>query len=98
MSDKKTYDDTNRGALFLNDRKEQDSHPDRKGSINIDGKEYWLSAWDRDTARGPVISISVQAKDGAKQTAQKAGNAKREAERHTRATGRNDFADDDIGF
>lgn len=80
MSDKK-YDDTNRGALFLNDRKEQDSHPDRKGSINIDGKEYWLSAWDRDTARGPVISISVQAKDGAKQTAAKAGNAKREASR-----------------
>lgn len=77
---KQQFDNTNRGALFLNDRKEQDSHPDRKGTINIDGKEYWLSAWDRDTAKGPVISISVQAKDAPKQVAQKAGAAKREAQ------------------
>ena len=80
MNDKK-YDDTNRGALFVNDRKEQDNHPDLKGSINVDGKEYWLSAWNRDTAKGPVISISVQAKDSPKQGAAKAGAAKREAQK-----------------
>ena len=34
------YDDTNRGALFRNNRKEQDSHPDHTGNINVDGKEF----------------------------------------------------------
>jgi hypothetical protein len=84
----KTYDNTNRGVLFINDRKEQDNHPDRKGSINVDGKEYWLSAWNKETAKGDTISLSVTPKDGAQQTAKKAGAAKREA----------DFSDDDIGF
>lgn len=60
----KEYDNTNKGVLFLNDRKEKDSHPDRKGSINIDGKEYWLSAWDKETSKGATISISVQPKEG----------------------------------
>lgn len=87
----KQYDNTNRGVLFINDRKEQDNHPDRKGSINIEGKEYWLSAWDKETAKGETISLSVTPKDGAKQTASKAGAAKREAERPAET-----FADDDI--
>lgn len=94
MSEKKKYDEKNRGALFLNDRKERDNHPDRKGSINIEGKEYWLSAWDRETAKGPVISIAVQAKDDSRQSAAKAGNAKREAS----SPASNDFNDDDIPF
>jgi hypothetical protein len=85
----KQYDNTNRGVLFINDRKEQDNHPDRKGSINVEGKEYWLSAWNKETAKGDTISLSVTPKDGAKQTASKAGNAKREAEIAD---------DDDIGF
>ena len=38
------YDNTNRGVLFKNDRKESDSHPDYKGQINVDGTEFWLSA------------------------------------------------------
>ena len=35
----------NSGALFKNDRKESDSHPDYKGQAMIDGSEYWVSAW-----------------------------------------------------
>lgn len=61
------YDNTNKGVLFLNDRKEKDSHPDRKGSINIDGKEYWLSGWDKQTSKGDTISLSIQPKEAAKQ-------------------------------
>lgn len=98
MSEKKTFDNTNRGALFLNDRKEQDSHPDLKGSINVDGKEYWLSAWNRDTAKGRVISISVQAKDSPRQGAAKAGEAKREAQRPAQRDPDPDFVDDDFPF
>ena len=57
------YDNTNKGVLFVNDRKASDKHPDRKGSINIDGKEYWLSGWDKQTSRGDTISLSVQPKE-----------------------------------
>ena len=33
------------GALFRNDRKEKETHPDYKGDCLIDGKLYWISAW-----------------------------------------------------
>lgn len=39
------YDNTNTGLLKKNDRKEKDSHPDYRGMVNVDGVEYWLSAW-----------------------------------------------------
>ena len=55
------YDNTNRGALFPNDRKTPGSRqPDYKGSINIEGVEYWVSGWVKDTARGEIVSMSVE--------------------------------------
>lgn len=90
----KDYDNTNRGILFQNDRKESDKHPDMKGSINVGGKEFRLSAWNKDTSKGPAISISIQAKDDAKQGAAKAAAAKAEVAKSAPA----DFADDDIPF
>jgi hypothetical protein len=39
------YDNTNRGVLYKNDRRENDKQPNFKGRINIDGTEYWLSGW-----------------------------------------------------
>lgn len=57
------YDNTNRGALFKNDRKEQDSHPDYKGQININGQEFWLSAWIKYGAKGKFMSLSVKPKE-----------------------------------
>ena len=41
------YDNNNRGALWNNDRKQSDKHPDLSGSIMIDGKEYWVSGWKK---------------------------------------------------
>ena len=58
------YDNTNRGALFVNDRKETESHPDSKGSLNVNGVEYWVSAWRKESANGKkFLSLSVTPKE-----------------------------------
>ena len=61
------YDNNNRGAVWKNDRKTTDKHPDFNGAITIDGKEYWLSAWrgDKQNPKSPVLSFSVQPKEAA---------------------------------
>ena len=57
------YDNTNRGALFKNDRKETDQHADYRGDINVDGTEYWLNAWLNTTKDGRrYMSLSVKPK------------------------------------
>lgn len=46
------YDNTNSGALFKNDRKETEKQPDYTGKINVDGKDYYLSAWVNEVQSG----------------------------------------------
>ena len=61
-----TYDNTNRGAIWKNDDKREDNHPDFKGSLNVDGREYWVSAWKRKEgapAKAPALSFSVKPKE-----------------------------------
>lgn len=60
------YDNTDRGVLFKNDRKEQDSHPDYRGSINVGGQELWLSAWIKEGQKGKFMSLSVKPKEDKK--------------------------------
>jgi len=61
------YDNTNKGILGRNDRKTQDNHPEFSGSINVEGREYWLSGWvkERKDGSGRFFSLSVKPKDGA---------------------------------
>lgn len=61
------YDNTNKGSLFKNDRKEQDTHADYNGSINIDGNEYWINAWVKESKKDgkKFFSLSVKPKDQA---------------------------------
>ncbi len=58
------YDNTNRGALFKNDKKEKDSDADYRGNINIDGKEFWLNAWIKESKKDgkKFMSLSVKPK------------------------------------
>ena len=60
MSD---FDNTNRGALFKNDRKEKDSHPDYTGNINVGGEEFWLSAWVKEKNGDKFFSMALKPKD-----------------------------------
>lgn len=58
------YDNTNRGAIWNNTRQRPGkTDPHFTGTINVEGQEYWISAWKRregapDTA--PVLSLSVR--------------------------------------
>jgi hypothetical protein len=43
----KQYDNTNTGTLAKNGMKQKDTHPDVRGKINVDGKWFWLSGWNK---------------------------------------------------
>ncbi len=49
------YDNNNTGALFKNDKKETERHPDYKGSATVDGTEYWMSAWIKTSKSGQTF-------------------------------------------
>ena len=47
-------------SLFKNTRKQSESHPDYTGSIMLQGKEHYLSAWIKESPKaGKFFSISV---------------------------------------
>lgn len=61
------YDDRNRGQIWRNEKKRPDKQdPDFTGSLNVDGKDYWVSAWKRKEGaaeRAPALSFTVKPKD-----------------------------------
>ena len=63
------YDNTNRFSLFPNKDKTE-ANPtwaDFQGTINIEGVEYYISAWKPKAGanpKGPVLSGSVKPKEG----------------------------------
>ena len=42
----------NSGSLFKNDKRETDSQPHAKGSAQIEGVAYWVSAWTNQSDNG----------------------------------------------
>lgn len=57
-----SYDNTNKGTIGKNKRKEQDSHPDIAGQINVDGVEYWLNGWQKKNSQTGELFYSLSVK------------------------------------
>jgi uncharacterized protein (DUF736 family) len=58
------YSNENSGALFKNDDKSNERHPDYKGSLNVGGVDYWLSSWLKTSKAGAkYMSLSVTPKN-----------------------------------
>lgn len=75
------YDNTNRGAIWKNRDKTEDKHPDFKGSLNVDGVDYWVSAWKRkdgDPGNKPALSFTVKPKEENAKPAAKAAPSRQE--------------------
>lgn len=62
------YDNTNSGAIFKNDRKQKETHPDLGGVLNVEGKDYYINAWKKTSKAGdPFYSLSIKLKDSPKE-------------------------------
>lgn len=89
------YDNTNRWALFKNDRKEKDTQPDYTGSLNVDGVEYYLDAWLKEGSKGKFFSGKIKPKA---QPSGGNGAKSRSAQAAAQASSDAPFPDDDIPF
>ena len=58
-----TYDNTNRGTLGRNKRREKDTHPEFTGKCDINGVEFWISGWVKESNGEKFFSLSFKAKD-----------------------------------
>jgi len=70
------YDNTNKGSIWKNEKKEKDTHPDFTGSLNVDGVEYWVSAWKRkegQSPKAPALSFAIKPKVEAEPAPKKSG-------------------------
>jgi uncharacterized protein (DUF736 family) len=56
----KDYNNTNRGALFKNERRKTDKHPDYTGEIDVEGVAYRLAGWVRESKKGrKFLSLAI---------------------------------------
>jgi hypothetical protein len=85
------YDNNNSGILSKNERKESEKHPEYTGTCEVDGVEYWISAWVKEGKEGgkmagkKFFSLSFNPKE------QKSGGGKSSSKASKPA-------DDDIPF
>jgi ribosomal protein S27E len=65
------YDNTDRGALFRNDKRETEKHPTHTGTLDVkcpscgDVTPFWLSAWTNVSKAGQkYFSLALTQKTG----------------------------------
>ena len=59
------FNDTNRGVLFREERKDKEGDRDYSGSLDVDGRQFWLSGWLKTSKKDgkKFLSISIKPKD-----------------------------------
>ena len=55
-----SYDNTNTAVIFKNNKKENEKHPDYRGTINIDGRELEISLWIKEGKAGKFFSGKIK--------------------------------------
>jgi hypothetical protein len=61
MTDK--FDNRNRGAIWRNKNKESAEQPDLTGKLDVEGREFWVSAWKRKegaSATSPALTFRIK--------------------------------------
>jgi hypothetical protein len=69
------YSNENRGSIWKNEKKDKDTHPDFTGSLNVNGQDYWVSAWKRKEGanpKAPALSFTVKPKEEQQSISQRA--------------------------
>lgn len=52
------------GSLFINNKREKDTHPNMNGTVMVEGKEYWVSAWTKERNNGEKwLSLALKPKE-----------------------------------
>ena len=94
------FDNVNRGVLFVNNKKAEGSkQPDRTGSLNVDGVEYFLDGWLKKSQSGqPFLSVSIKRKDKQPEQQQAPQPARAPQQAAPANTGGFEDMDDDIPF
>lgn len=64
------FDKTNTGTLFKNDTEgKSDNFPPYGGTINVEGVEYWVSAWVKEGQKGKFFSLALKPKEARQERA-----------------------------
>jgi hypothetical protein len=71
----------NSGSLWVNERKTSERHPDRTGTVMVDGKLYFLNGWLKKTKDGKAyLNLTFKEKESSSASAG-GGSIKRDMER-----------------
>lgn len=54
------YNNTNKIAIFKNNKKEKETQPDYTGTVNVEGKDYSVSLWIKEGKAGKFFAGSIQ--------------------------------------
>lgn len=75
------YDNTNKGMMARADNRKTDAHPEFTGSLNVEGVDYWVSAWVNEGKPGGKLegkkyfSIKINRKEGGSTTGRPASDS-----------------------
>jgi hypothetical protein len=90
----KQYDNKNKGAIFVNNKKQSNNHPDMTGKIDIEGTEYYISCWYKQSKKGEkFMSASVKRVDSVDRPAAPQGGYNQEPQQGGYNQGNNGFND-----